>query len=374
MPHCSLCSGKLEQFLDFGDVALAGAFLESEQCHEEKYPLSLGFCKTCFGVELMEKVDVVFRQTTYHSSTIPRLRDHFRKYAEVVNNRFKPKTVIEIGCNDGVMLKHLTGNVIGVDPSEAAKDVAAVNDYWNVETASKLPKADVIVANNVFAHIIDIQGATRAIKDRLADNGVFVFEVHSLAEMLDKTQYDWCYHEHMYYYSLLALSNHFQRHDMRIFDVENIPLHGGSRRYYVCKDDRPSMRHVEAMKQWERWHGLNQIARFRKFAENVASHRDMLKGLFKRLSGKRIIGYGASGRANTVIQYCDLKLDYIVDDSPARQGLFTPGSHIPIRGKADEYDYAVVFAWTYLGDIAKKCHHMIVPFPMVKVVGERMAA
>jgi SAM-dependent methyltransferase len=376
---CTFCGDKTTNIMDFGNVALAGAFLRPNEFDtEEKYPLELYFCESCYAVEVGEKIhpDVLFKKYFYSSSAIPKLNQHFKDYAEYIVDRFRPNTVVEIGCNDGVMLRHLDKltNAIGVDPSDVVDNsLTVINDYFTMGTVEQIGQADVIIANNVFAHIRDIKQTTKAIKECLSDNGVFVFEVHSLLDMVDKNQYDWVYHEHLYYYSLLSLEKHFNNYGMRIFDVEDTGLHAGSRRYFVCKDDRPSSESVYRTRYLEIEEKLYDVNRFRAFAENAKKHKKELVELLNKIKaeGKTIAGYGACGRANTMIQYCGItQLEYIIDDAPIKQGYYTPSSHYEIKANPTDNlpDYVLVFAWSFFEDIAGRCNtNLIIPLPNIHI-------
>jgi hypothetical protein len=224
------------------------------------------------------------------------------------------------------------------------------------------------MANNVYAHIPDIQGTTRAIARALSDDGVFVFEVHYLGKVLDEMQYDMIYHEHLYYYSLLSAMRHFARYDMQVFDIKPIPIHAGSLRFYVGKrrgkygnQVSPAVRELEGV---ERARGYDRYETFQRFSEQVHAHRAKLVGVLESLkrSGHRIAGYGASGRANTLIQFCGIThehLDYMIDDAPAKQGYYTPGSHFEIRANTvlteqNAPDYLLIFAWSFFDEIRKR--------------------
>ena len=406
---CSFCdSQRMSLVMDFGEVALAGGFLKPEQFDQEpKFPLQVYFCHDCYSVQVVNKIppDILFHNYFYFSSSINTLRDHFRRYAEEVTTRFLNPgvaSVLEFGCNDGVLLRPLADQgirtVIGVDPAKnivASIDdprVTLVNGFFTEDVAERIVseygKLDMIVANNVYAHIPDIQGTTRAVAKALSDDGVFVFEVHYLGKVISEMQYDMIYHEHLYYYSLLSAMKHFDRYDMMVFDIKPVPIHAGSMRFYVCKK---GSRHsalvsqsVKRLEVEERANGFDRYETFQRFSDNVLSHRKKLVALLEKLkqSGKKIAGYGASGRANTMIQFCGIghdHLDYMIDDAPAKTGYYTPGSHfrvVPssVLTEPGVPDYVLVFAWSFIDEIRKRNvrylengGQMIVPLPDVSI-------
>jgi methylation protein EvaC len=399
----------MNQIMDFGDVALAGAFLKPEQfASEQRYPLRLFFCADCYAVQVVDKVaaTVLFQDYFYFSSSIKTLADHFREYAAEVTKRFvtsERAAVLEFGCNDGVLLRPLADQgiktVIGVDPATNVvrtiddPRITVVNDFFTEPIAEQIVgrhgKIDMVMANNVYAHIPDIQGITRAIRAVLADDGVFIFEVHYLGKVVKEMQYDMIYHEHLYYYSLLSAIEHFKRHDMVVFDVKPVPIHAGSMRFYVAKQGSRHASRVSdaviALEREERSLGFDRKETFSRFASNVAERRHQLMRLLDKLraAGRTVAGYGASGRANTMIQYCRIghdNMEYMIDDAPAKLGYYTPGSHFVIRpsaalNEADAPDYVLVFAWSFLDEIARKNQRylanggqMIVPLPAVTVL------
>ena len=411
---CAFCAGhSLETIVDFGPVALAGAFTKPEQFSaEQRFPLRVAFCEDCCALQLPDVIDpaALFGDYFYFSSAIRSLREHFADYADEVVARFltpREAVAVEIGCNDGILLKPLADrgvrHVIGVDPATnilhaiADSRITTINDFFSRDVAARIRAAhgaaDLVIANNVFAHIPDINGTTQAIAGLLADDGVFAFEVQYLGSIVQGLQYDMIYHEHLYYYSLLALENHLSRHGLTLFDLKRIPIHGGSIRYYACKSTshraRAISQRVASLREEELNLGYNRVATFRRFAGEIAKRKNTLMEILarERRAGKRIAGYGASGRANTIIQYCGIgreHLDCIIDDAPAKWGYFTPGSHLEIRPNealnTAPPDYLVVFAWGYLNEIADKCKSfldgggkMIVPLPEVRVISHPTA-
>lgn len=406
---CKFCnSQEMSLVIDFAEVALAGAFLKADQFAEEKkYPLRLCFCNNCYLLQVVDVVppEVLFKNYFYFSSAIGTLKAHFVNYAKEVSARFLvpfEATVVEIGCNDGVLLNPLSclgiKNVIGVDPSVNVvagirnERISVFNDFFNKKTAKmiqdKFGFADLIVANNVYAHIDDIRGITEAIESLLKADGVFIFEVHYIKNLIEEIQYDMIYHEHLYYYSLLTLEKFFATYDMEIFDVKQIPIHAGSMRYYVRKKGGVKKEliasNVVNLRNEEIKRGYDKVATFLAYAARVNKEKRDLMDLLGSLkkSGKTIFGYGASGRANTLIQYCNITkeiLDCIIDDAPAKQGFYTPGSHFPIKArvylKMHPCDYILVFAWSFLNEIvAKNMEYLrgggkiIIPLPKVKVI------
>ena len=410
LPCCSFCdSTSMTKIIDFGEMALAGGFLKKEQFDSEAfYPMRLYFCNDCYGVQIIDKISakVLFENYFYFSSSIQTLRDHFKSYAAEVASRFletpENSIVIEFGCNDGVLLSPLADQniktLIGVDPAANVVNtindsrITVINDYFNESVAENIisdyGKADMVVANNVYAHIPDMQGITRAINNVLSDDGVFIFEVHYLGKIINDFQYDMIYHEHLYYHSLISLQNHFQRYDMMVFDIKPIPIHAGSMRFYVCKKESCHATESVALKklrQEELENGFHKAETFSRFAEDIANLREKLINLLKDIKqkGQTVVGYGASGRANTMIQYCDINhdlMEYMIDDAPAKSGYYTPGSHFLIKpnsalSESPQPDYLLIFAWSFLREIAKKNSNyleqggkMIIPLPEVKVL------
>lgn len=406
---CRFCSSKkIIKIIDFGDVGLAGGFLLPKNFkNEKKYPQQLYFCEDCFLLQIINKVDakLLFKDYFYFSSAISTLRKHFRAYAEEITKEFlipESSIVLEIGCNDGILLKPFIelgiSKVIGVDPSTNVistikdPDIITYNDFLTEELSKNIindhGQVDIICANNVFAHINDMKDVTKAIKLLLKPSGVFIFEVHYIGSLIDEVQYDMVYHEHIYYYSLLTLQKFFAEFSLEIFNIKPIPIHGGSMRYYVkhsgeLKDKKISLKLINLQKK-EYEKGYDQKETFLNYAKEVNSTRENLMSLLKeiKLKDKKIVGYGASGRANTLIQYCGINesyLEYIIDDAPMKQGYCTPGSHLKIYSREalekQTPDYILIFAWSFFNEIVEKninyLHKgvkFIIPLPKVKII------
>lgn len=405
--RCRFCRGsRLVKFLDFGEVPLAGAFLRPQDAAAEKfYPLALHFCSDCTLVQVTDAVPVqtLFSNYFYFSSAIGSLVEHFTELAREVAQCFAPpgrSLAVEIGCNDGVLLKPLRAlgvNALGVDPAvnvvraSGLPPSVIINDCFTQRIARQIRaehgRADAILSSFSFAHIDDMHQVMNGVRDLLKDDGVFIFEVYYLGIMLDEMQYDMIYHEHMSYYSLLSLSNFFERFGMEIFDVRRSPLRAGTMRFYARVKgggDKPISPAVGQLLDYERGRRLQCADTYLGFGAKVAHTRRELLGLLDRLKSENrsIIGYGASGRATTIMTYCGIDrryLDYVVDDAPAKHGFCTPGTHVPIRpwsaAQATPPDYALLFAWSFADEVRKRRMdylqaggRFIIPLPEPKVI------
>ncbi|MGI8422703.1 MAG: class I SAM-dependent methyltransferase [Chloroflexota bacterium] len=408
--RCRCCEAEtLTPVLDLGEMPLAGGFLKEDEIPgEQQFPLVLQFCRTCSLVQVNDAISgtVLFQRYFYFSSAIGTLVEHFANLAAEVKSRFLDgKTdpfVTEIGSNDGVLLRPLRElgiRALGVDPAENVVEVAkaagldVVNDFFGEQVARKIRErhgpADVILSSYSFAHIDTMIDVIRGIKALLKEDGVFICEVHYLGDMVEELQYDMVYHEHFNYYSLAALEYFFARHDMEVFDVLRLPLRTGTIRCYVRhRGGRPEpvSDAVEEVRAYEDQLRLARLDTLLKWGERVRGTRAEMLGLLGELKakGKRVIGYGASGRASTIMNFVGLDrryLDCVVDDAPAKHGYLTPGSHVPIKSWAEAAgdgrpDYALVFAWPFIEEVKRRRAdyleeggQFIVPLPQVHVVG-----
>jgi SAM-dependent methyltransferase len=393
--------------LDFGDVPLAGAFLKIHETADEKYyPLQIQFCKDCTLVQVNNAVpgEVLFRNYFYFSSAIQTLVDHFADLAKEVTDRLlnsRESLVVEIGCNDGVFLRplHALGvNCIGVDPatnvvnSINSPEIKVMNDYFTervgLQIGDRYGKADVIVSSYSFAHIDDMVDVMKGIKGLLKDDGIFIFEIYHLGTIIEEIQYDMMYHEHLSYYSLHALEKFFDRFQMEIFDIKRIPLRAGTIRYYVRnmgQRKEPVSTDLKTLSEYEQSKKLDSLETYLEFAENVSRTKSQLLDLLTILKkdGNTIIGYGASGRATTIMNFCGIDsryLDYVVDDAPAKQGCCVPGTHLLIKPwsateERQKPDYVLMFAWSFLEEVKRRRMDylrqggkFIIPLPEVKII------
>lgn len=402
--NCRICKGAdLVKFLDFGKIPLAGGFIKPENINEDaSYPLSIYFCRTCKEVQVMEVVpaEVLFKDYRFLASVTKTLSNHFAEYAKEMKERFlkKDSLIVEFGSNDGVLLKpfmNLGVKAIGVEPAKNIAEVArsrgctVINDFFTEKTAKKIieeyGKADMICANNVFAHIDDMHEVVSGIKTLLKPDGVFVFEVHYLLDLVKTFQYDMIYHEHFMYHSVMALQYLLGLFGMEVFEVKRIPIHSGSIRVYSCNKGKEQIDNsVAEILNLEKKEGLDKEETFLKFGKNVFKKRDEISNAINKIrsEGKKVVGYGASGRSVVHLNFCGLgkdKIDYVVDESPERVGRLIPGVHIPIVRpeimRADKPDYALLFAYNYQQEVLEKEKEFIkcggkfiIPIPEIKIV------
>lgn len=379
----------------------AGNFLTAKEVgNEYYYPLRVYYCKKCGLVQILDIVppNILFQKYHYLSSVS--LSEHFHKYAKEVGKRFLTKNsfVVEIGSNDGVLLsplKKMGIKVLGVDP---AKNIAAVAkkkgiktivNFFDERVAGKIfkenGKADAILANNVLAHIDDMDNVFRGIVKLLSPDGVLIFEVHYLPDLLKAMQYDFFYTEHLSYYSLGSLIPFLNKFGLRIFDIKHISIHSGSIRVYVKFENSNKYKIKKAVgKMYLKEQKVLSSDKMIGFSLKVYKHKKNIKKILTKIkeSGDKIVGYGAGGRANTFLNFCGIDrtiLDYIVDDSPERQGKYTPGMHIPIVSpevfRKDSAKFALLLAWNYKKQILskenkfiKKGGKFIIPLPKLTYV------
>ena len=401
---CRTCKGTdLVKFLDFGNMPLAGGFIKKEQLKDDAaYPLAVYFCRNCKEAQVLDIVpsEVLFKDYRFLASVTKTLSNHFVEYAKEMKERFlgKDSLVVEFGSNDGVLLKpfmELEVKAVGVEPAKNIAEVAVskgctvVNGLFTEKTAKKISseygKADMICANNVFAHIDDMHDVMRGIKALLKPDGIYVFEVHYLLDLVKTFQYDMIYHEHLMYHSVAALQYLLSLFGMEIFEVKRIPIHSGSIRVYSCnKGNKKIDNSVQELLDIEKKEGLDKEVTFLKFAKDVLKKRDEISGIVNKLKseGKRVVGYGASGRSVIHLNFSNLgkdKIDYVVDESPERVGRFVPGVQIPIVSpevfRKDQPDYAVLFAYNYEKEVlekekefTKKGGKFIIPIPEIRIV------
>lgn len=385
-PHCRFClNKKLIQVINLGNQPAANAFLSKGQLKgkESYFPLKVNFCPKCGQLQLTHVVspDLLFRNYVYVSSTSPVFVAHFEKYAKSVFEKIKlnkNSLVVDLGSNDGILLKpfkNLGVKVIGVDPAveiarEATRNgIETIPKYFDQKLADKIIKkkgqADVITANNVFAHVPYIDELICAVRKLLRIDGVFIIEAPYLVDFLQKNLFDTIYHEHVSYLSIKPLTVLFKRFDMEVFDVEKTLSHGGSIRVFVKKKESKRLikKSVEKFINEEETLGLRKVITYTKFAKQIDKNKKNLRDILKKLKSEKkvIVGYGAPAKGNTMLNFFKIgtnTLNYIVDDSSYKQGLYTPGMHIPVvsseRIIQDKPDYILILAWNFAESIMKK--------------------
>jgi len=409
--QCRFCSHNIIPFIDFGYVPLAGGFFPKSTTNsmfakELLYPLQICFCKHCYLVQCNSSIDsdVLFKNYYYSSSTIKTLVNHFKDLAHdltSITKKCKHPFVVEIGCNDGVLLRpllHEGYRVIGVDPATRIvrppkqDGIPIINNNFTRKVAQSIISskghADVVISSHSFAHIANMHEIMKGVSMLLKKNGVLVIEAHYLGDLIDGMQYDMMYHEHQFYYSILTLQKFFNLYTMEIFDVKHFALRGGTIRVYIqfsktgVRTITPS---VKQLMTREKNSGYKTYALYKRFSTHVSTNKKQLITLIKTIkkNGHMIAGYGASGRATSIMSYCGITHEdvrYVIDDAPEKIGAFTPGNHIPIvsskllSGK-HRPDYVILFAWPFAKEVISKHQKylqnggkFIIPLPHISMI------
>jgi len=383
---CRICgSTDLYEFLSLGSMPVPNGFLTDKEIEkkEVRYPLGVYLCQSCGLVQLTHVVppEVMFKNYLYIPSTSTTMLKHFENLAEYIIRKFKlsPKDlVIDIGSNDGTLLSFFRENeiqVLGIDPASnlvkisQLKGIETINDFFTTDLAKticeKKGRVKIITATNVVAHLDDLHGLCEGVKSLLNEKGVFIVEFPYLVDLLNNNEFDTIYHEHLSYFAIRPLIDLFKQHEMYIFDIERLSIHGGSVRLYIAKNGagyQQSKMFKNILKK-EFLEKLDTRYPYDNFAKRVKIiKRDLVKLLRKLCSqGKIIAGYGAAAKGNVLLNYCGIKrnlIPYIVDSIPFKQGRYTPGTHIPIypekRLGENFPDYVLILAWNFADEIMKK--------------------
>ena len=405
---CRFCNHLLKQtFVDLGMSPLSNSYLKLEQInHAEKfYPLHTYVCENCFLVQLeeFETPDQIFSDYAYFSSYSDTWLSHAQNYTELMIQRFgfnSNSQIIEIASNDGYLLQYFHQKgipVLGIEPAANVAKVAeekgipSLVKFFGVQTAKELvavgKQADLLLGNNVLAHVPDLNDFVAGMKIVLKLQGVLTMEFPHVLQLIQHNQFDTIYHEHFSYFSFLTVEKVFAHHGLTLFDVEELSTHGGSLRIYGRHSDKDGeiSDRVTKLKAKEIQAGLNQMETYLGFSEKVKSiKRDLLSFLIDaKKQGKSIVGYGAPAKGNTLLNYCGIRtdlIDYVVDRSPHKQGLFLPGTHIPIshpdKVKETKPDYLLILPWNIKNEIMEQMAHIrewggqfVVPIPQVEVIG-----
>ena len=406
--QCRFCGTSLEHnFVDLGMSPLCESYISPEQLNsmEPFYPLHAFVCPECFLVQLEEYVDPgsIFSEYAYFSSYSDSWLKHARNYVEMAIERFsldEQSHVVELASNDGYLLQYFVAAGIpslGIEPAKNVakvaleKGVPTLTDFFGEALADRLlaedKQADLLLGNNVLAQVPDLNDFIKGMKILLKPGGVVTMEFPHLVRLMEENQFDTIYHEHFSYFSFFTAEKIFAAHGLTIFDVEQLETHGGSLRIYAChvEDSSKSISSaVNALRSHETAIGINRLETYAKFEENVKeTKRKLLEFLITtKRCGKKIAGYGAPGKGNTLLNYCGVRtdfLDYTVDRNPYKQGMFLPGTHIPIFSpeKIEETkpDYLVILPWNFKGEIMEQMSYIsewggqfVVPIPEVSVV------
>ena len=407
-PRCRFCQAPLKHtFVDLGMSPLCESLITEEQLNmmEPFYPLHVFVCGECFLVQLLEYVTPhdIYTEYAYFSSYSDSWLEHARRYVEMVIARFNLSArsqVVELASNDGYLLRNFVARGIPVLGVEPAANVAAVAvqkgiptmvRFFGVATAQALvaegKRADLIVGNNVLAHVPDLNDFVGGMKILLKPTGLITMEFPHLSRLVEGNQYDTIYHEHFSYLSFLTVSRIFAAHGLRIFDVEELGTHGGSLRIYAChqeSQDKPTGSRVAELQTREEKEGVNRLDYYQGFGEKVkAIKRNLLEFLLQaKRQGKQIVGYGAPGKGNTLLNYCGIRtdfLDYTVDRNPYKHGKYTAGTHIPIfppeKIQETKPDYVLILPWNLKEEIVSQLSYIrewngkcVVPIPDVEVL------
>jgi len=402
---CRLCkSPNIQNVVSFGECALANSFPLSKEETQATYPLTVVRCNECFHIQLKETIDpkYLFENYLYSSSDSPSLLTHFKNYAYSIAQKFinytNPK-ILEIGCNDGVLLNAIKcmgySNLIGVDPAtnivnRASKIDGAIiyNDFFNKTVADKIVKnhgcIDVICANNVLAHVDQLDSIMEGIESCLSSEGILVFENAYLLDTIKGLYFDQVYHEHLQYFSIIPLIKYLAKYKLKIFDIEMVDTQGGSFRIFAQKQltgKFDSSKAVDAAIEAENSFNLHEMSTYTKFVNKLSELHTEFVSLIKSLKqqGKTISCYGCPAKFALFSKFFNLNddiIEYVVDDASLKQGRFSPGAKIKIVNRdyfyANPTDYCIISVWNMADSIIKNNKQytgkFILPMPVVKII------
>ncbi|MCH7951975.1 class I SAM-dependent methyltransferase [Patescibacteria group bacterium] len=383
MDKCKICKTQTKPVISFGKMPIANGFISSLNADEFFYDLKVLFCPNCFMVQLgqIPRPEMMFGETyAYISSTSSAMADHFKQQADeiirLVSKRKDP-FVVELGCNDGIMLKHIAEkgiNHLGIEPANNVADLAkktgvrVLTEFFDQKSAQKIARAhgpaDVICASNTLLSIENLNSAFEGFNILLRDNGLLFFEDPYLFDIVSLSSFDQIYDEHIYYFSGHSVRELAKRHGMKLVKMNHQDVHGGSMCYYIKKGTagRPSAQVAKWLKK-EKGLKLDRITGYKRFKRNVDNICRNLKNTLKKIKSgnNQIVGYGATSKSTTLLNYTRIgpkTIDYISDNTPTKIGKFTPGMHIPIKAHSqftkDSPPFTVLFAWNHKKEIFQK--------------------
>jgi hypothetical protein len=402
---CRSCgSSSLKPFLSLGEMPLTAAFVREDQLthNEPRYPLTVAFCEQCALVQTMETVspEIIFgKDYPYYSSFSDALLQHSREHAlTLIDSRGLDANslVVELASNDGYLLRNFVENgvpALGIDPADGPASAAekagvpTLCEFFGTGLAQRLrdegKAADVIIANNVLAHVPDLNGFVEGIRILLADDGIAVIESPYVRDLVESCEFDTIYHEHLCYFSVTALDALFHRHGLYLNNVQHLDIHGGSLRLTIGAHDAPEPAVSDYLRD-ERAAGMTEFAYYRDFADRVNGVRDGLLELLDeaRDGDKRVAAYGAAAKGCVLLNFAGVgadRIDFVADRNVHKQGMYMPGVHIPVRAPEDLLsempDYVLLLAWNFKdeimlqqGEYARRGGKFIVPIPNPEVV------
>lgn len=408
--NCRFCQHPLQHtFVNLGGSPISNDFLTNSQVDksEKFYPLHTYVCDRCFLVQLpeVESREHIFGDGdyAYFSSYSESWLKHCQRYTNLMVERFgfdRASQVIEIASNDGYLLQYFQAQnipVLGIEPASnvaafaEAKGIPTLTKFFGVQTATELvelnKQADLLLGNNVLAHVPDLNDFVAGLKLLLKPDGVITIEFPHVLQLITQNQFDTIYHEHFSYFSFLTVEKVFAAHGLTLFDVEELPTHGGSLRIYGRHSEHTELAitdRVAELKAKEAAAKLDLIDTYLDFTKQVESiKRQLLTFLIQaKNEGKSVVGYGAPAKGNTLLNYCGVRtdfIDYTVDRSPHKQGLFLPGTHIPIyspdRIAKTKPDYLLILPWNLRSEVIEQMAHIrdwggkfVVPIPRLEIL------
>jgi 2-polyprenyl-3-methyl-5-hydroxy-6-metoxy-1,4-benzoquinol methylase len=407
--NCRFCKTELKHiFIDLVNSPASNSFIAKEQLNEPEvfYPLKVFICHKCFLVQVDEykKSDAIFNsEYVYFSSYSTSWLEHAKKYTVMMKQRFgynEKSLVVEVASNDGYLLqyfKEMNIPVLGIEPTTntaavaIAKGIESITEFFGValatELAAKGTKANLLLGNNVLGHVPDIVDFVGGLKILLAPGGVITIEFPHLLQLIENSQFDTIYHEHFSYLSFYTVNQIFASQGLELFDVEELPTHGGSLRIYgKHKDDmsKPVSENVKALLNKEKNKGLTDINAYAGFREKALKVKlDLLEFLIEQQRKNiRVAAYGAAAKGNTLLNFCGVKndmIEFVVDANPHKQGKFLPASHIPVVNeqflKDSKPDFVIILPWNLKEEITKQLHYIkdwggkfVVPIPSLEII------
>jgi methylation protein EvaC len=381
--NCKITKSAIKPFISFGKMPIANGFLNKENFSKEFFfDLEVGFSEKCSLFQLKDHPtpeQMFNNKYPFFTGSSEAMKIHFQKYSDFIKKNYinNNSKIIEIGSNDGTFLKNFKNSnldYVGFEPSENVAEIAkqkgvrTINTFFGLNSLDLvknfLKQTDVIFAANVICHIPELNGLIKAVDQLLSKDGVFIFEEPYLGSMFNKTSYDQIYDEHIFMFSGTSIKKIFDLFDMELIDLIKQETHGGSMRYVISrKNKRPINKNVEKILDEEKLNNLDNLDSCLKFKKNCENSKIKLNNLLKKYisEGKRIVGYGATSKSTTILNYCEINseiVEYICDTTKEKIGKYSPGMHIPIvavdKFRKDNAEIAYLFAWNHKNEILKK--------------------